>query len=767
MKKNYFYFIFIFLLLFSTLQTAEFSGYVFEYNYQEPIDEAEIVLVNTSDSNFVFPTKSDKISEYTTYTNSEGYFEFTELPIGAYSVNVYKSGYESQLYTFEISNSVFQHSHDFHLFALGNGTIKGSIYDSEYNPINFGEIYLYKYFDSMNGYNIINAMPLNAVNSYEFSNLTEGEYIVSFISNGFEIFYPDVNSLSEAQTIMITENEFYFENIDIHVNLNTYLGNSSISGKITDMTDTPIDSCMILLQNIDYQSSNTPRYYQEMSFSDSLGEFSFDNLSDGEYLLSAWKIGHSFSFYGGSHYDNASIIILNEDTDFINCNIQLDNIAITSVSGRITDEDSEEPVDYAFVKLIPDIDPYFSIFITYIENNSQYAALDSTFYFLPNNYSFTNENGEFEFPIIREGNYRMYALKTSSITNDFIYKPEFFNDKYSYYEADNFYVDENGIHLSDSESYDSLLMDLKFVGDSSDTTFSVSGLLTINNSTPTHPCYAIAVASDDEWDEDTDLLQYIAPADSNGFYKINNLPEGSYRILALSDNSPSTFYFDTYQWQNASVIQVNSNIGEVNIDLFPLLNNNNGLNNITGVITNQNSIPLSNSLVMLYSDNGVRNFAVTNSLGEYTLYNNQPGDYSLFVNRIYYKNGLSNLNISTVSETYESNFQLEIADNAAIAQENSSESNIIRLLGNYPNPFNPQTEIVFELKTEVPHIKLSIFNVKGELVNEIFSDAAGKGINKVVWNGKNSFDKNVSTGLYFYSIEYHNESISGKMLLLK
>jgi hypothetical protein len=71
---------------------------------------------------------------------------------------------------------------------------------------------------------------------------------------------------------------------------------------------------------------------------------------------------------------------------------------------------------------------------------------------------------------------------------------------------------------------------------------------------------------------------------------------------------------------------------------------------------------------------------------------------------------------------------------------------------NYPNPFNPTTTIPFDLAV-TSEVKLSVYNVLGQQVATLVSDLQGAGRHHVVWNGRDRFDRQVASGVYFYRIE--------------
>lgn len=90
----------------------------------------------------------------------------------------------------------------------------------------------------------------------------------------------------------------------------------------------------------------------------------------------------------------------------------------------------------------------------------------------------------------------------------------------------------------------------------------------------------------------------------------------------------------------------------------------------------------------------------------------------------------------------------------------------IELIGNYPNPFNPQTRIQFKL-VKVQNISLIIFNERGQQVRKLAQDTFAKGTHDILWDGKNDAGQFVNSGLYFYRFHADGFSRSARMLLLK
>jgi hypothetical protein len=106
------------------------------------------------------------------------------------------------------------------------------------------------------------------------------------------------------------------------------------------------------------------------------------------------------------------------------------------------------------------------------------------------------------------------------------------------------------------------------------------------------------------------------------------------------------------------------------------------------------------------------------------------------------------------------------ADPATDVNEESIEVNDFALLGNYPNPFNPGTVIVFNLPKS-QNIDLIIYNNLGQVVKEIRKEDLPAGLNEVKWNGDDQLGKSVSSGVYFYQVKSAGNILTGKMILTK
>ena len=127
------------------------------------------------------------------------------------------------------------------------------------------------------------------------------------------------------------------------------------------------------------------------------------------------------------------------------------------------------------------------------------------------------------------------------------------------------------------------------------------------------------------------------------------------------------------------------------------------------------------------------------------------------------------IDLAQVEDDGSAIFDLGIANlEALIASRIPTET---RLLLNYPNPFNPETWIPYQL-AEATEVTVMIHTMNGSLVRtiELGHQAAGTYKSKsqaAYWDGRNEFGEQVASGLYFYTLTAGDFSATHKMLVRK
>jgi plastocyanin len=95
------------------------------------------------------------------------------------------------------------------------------------------------------------------------------------------------------------------------------------------------------------------------------------------------------------------------------------------------------------------------------------------------------------------------------------------------------------------------------------------------------------------------------------------------------------------------------------------------------------------------------------------------------------------------------------------APEPPAVVNTVELDQNYPNPFNSETAIRFSLPNAT-NVKLTIMNVLGEPVTEIFNGPMNSGAHQFLFDASK-----LSSGLYYYRLETPLATLARKMYLIK
>jgi len=179
---------------------------------------------------------------------------------------------------------------------------------------------------------------------------------------------------------------------------------------------------------------------------------------------------------------------------------------------------------------------------------------------------------------------------------------------------------------------------------------------------------------------------------------------------------------------------------------------------LQGLVTS-NGAPLVNVLVTV---TGTSHNASTNEWGVYTIPNIPQGVYSITATLTDYQTYTHDNIVIMANQVTTHNITLSPV----------SESDIVmtllhtQLKGNYPNPFNPETTIYFDMAL-AGLIQIEVFNIKGSKVKNLLNGYIGSGGYQIVWDGHDDLGRPVSSGVYFYRLITRDHKAVRKMLLLK
>ncbi len=89
---------------------------------------------------------------------------------------------------------------------------------------------------------------------------------------------------------------------------------------------------------------------------------------------------------------------------------------------------------------------------------------------------------------------------------------------------------------------------------------------------------------------------------------------------------------------------------------------------------------------------------------------------------------------------------------------------------NYPNPFNSTTHIRYYLpavSSQFSAVSLKIYNILGQEVRTLVDGEQAAGGYRILWDGKDTFGKEVSSGIYLYQLDAGGYKFTKKLVLLR
>ena len=111
-------------------------------------------------------------------------------------------------------------------------------------------------------------------------------------------------------------------------------------------------------------------------------------------------------------------------------------------------------------------------------------------------------------------------------------------------------------------------------------------------------------------------------------------------------------------------------------------------------------------------------------------------------------------------------FELDSIRSVSDMEDFANVINSFKLLSNHPNPFNPTTNISYEL-AQPGDVEIIIFDVMGKRIKTLISERQVAGSYQSQWNGESDLGVKVAGGMYFYQLSFNGSAQTKKMLLVK
>ena len=182
---------------------------------------------------------------------------------------------------------------------------------------------------------------------------------------------------------------------------------------------------------------------------------------------------------------------------------------------------------------------------------------------------------------------------------------------------------------------------------------------------------------------------------------------------------------------------------------------------IDGYVYDENDNPIAGATMTVNGAGGGREVA-TDEYGYYLIRDLAAGTYDI----TFVADGYQDYTEEGVQVTVGQLVSVDINMVVVANDDVEGVKYVTQIIGNYPNPFNPETSISYSI-AESSNAELVVYNIKGQKVITLVNEYLEKGKHSVVWNGKDSDNRNVSTGVYFYRLRSNGKTAHGKMLLMK
>ena len=112
-------------------------------------------------------------------------------------------------------------------------------------------------------------------------------------------------------------------------------------------------------------------------------------------------------------------------------------------------------------------------------------------------------------------------------------------------------------------------------------------------------------------------------------------------------------------------------------------------------------------------------------------------------------------------------FTMTIRENVLELDGRDLLPDIFALHENFPNPFNPVTNISYDLP-ENSLVRLTVFDITGRQIRHLIkSEEQSPGFRTVLWDATDNYGQSVSGGVYFYQLHAGEFIETRKMLLIK
>jgi protocatechuate 3,4-dioxygenase beta subunit len=707
------------------------TGTIYEY----PARGHVLPLVNVYLTYIDPPIERPEIL-YHSLSDGFGHYQFYDLPSGKAALQFSKPGYELLMDTLDVAADTWLTEQDYSMKPLINAdpiVLTGFVYENtgSAQPVHPAHIQLYTINSAGDQlrYDTVN----NPDGSYIIRGIRPGTYTAVCSAMGYEKEIVPNLVLSELQHTL----DFYlkphgpnlFGKIQGRVHFDRL--NQPVAGALINFLPKYID-----LTGYDvayYTTTNDDGTYEMM-------------LPEDEYIVSCQYWSPEGWYFYQEYYDDvhsiadATPIKLKRGETVPGINFGIPYPAIVSsvtIKGHVSD-DGGNALAQAMVNVRP-----FDLTV------HAFSAADNVYQ------TRTDDDGNYVIEI------DLYWLTIPTPVLGFIvsaskdgYMTEFYKERKTPYEADILWAFS-----------DTTFSKIDFTLDPLNQVHAITGTVTSAAGAIPHAFIIGVHASSGEVS--------FAVSGNNGDYRLGGLRRGYYFLLFVASGYLPEFYNNARVWEDADPVWVDGIVPNINAELTPMPSLSANINGVvSGRILDKDGNPLSGAMVtMQLRDGPVNAYGLSDSDGMFEMPWEDSGEYQILISKVNYSSysawiqvGQEGAPTNSLLFTLESTFTGLPDDGSGRVETTIPTAH--RLYNNYPNPFNPLTNIRFELPQQ-QQVSLVVYNILGHRVRNLIFDTLPAGMHTVTWDATDQSGYQVASGIYFYVLQTPGTRLVGKMILQK
>ncbi len=665
-------------------------------------------------------------------TDENGGYTLEALPSGSYAVKADGRGFKAEFYddVTQLSEATFVSVQEPETeagidFALASSSAIGGVVTNALDgaPISGASVIVYgSSAVSLHDHRFLKRTRTNADGEY-LIELRPGHYIVVAGAVGFNSeFFEDAPDRSSA-TLVEVKADSHTTGIDFDL-----VPRATISGTVTDeLTGAPLVGAVVeaFKERPDANSVLSTAGFRART--DSTGSYLIEDVPAGRYIVAAKAEGFLTEFYEeASAKGDATILTVGENVSLTNINFTLSTGG--SMTGMVATAEDSVPIPRALIQVFD-------------SNSGRHVR------------AYTDENGLYEVSGLPTGSYLVQAIAEG-----------FFSEFY-----------ENARHRGDATRVPvvapSATPDIDFfLAPHTDRQGTIAGRVLSDGDEAALPGAVVIAVSPSR------RIPHITFTGPLGFYRLTDLPAGRYFVFAWSPGFVGEFYDDATRFKDADEVLVAGQqvTAGINFDLSPVPRR--GAYTIRGRIRRaSDNGPAEGILVQARLNGEVEVNATTDADGSYVIAGLSAGEYLIEATGAGYNDGYfggtgandaaavmvgegqdaDNVDVDMTEDTVT---DISPADAVEVPQSFSLEQN-------FPNPFNPETNIRYQL-AQTTDVVLRIYNITGQEVRALVSEVQPAGDYQVKWDGTDELGRQVASGLYIYRLQAGNQFKTSRMMML-